>query len=347
MTTNTGPSGPNSLTDQFSKTWPAGKDPGVKLVTIQPYQWKNFNWPDYQRKPNPGKVKQIAKGIREGYNPGPITIYEEDGRLNIVDGGHRVKAYIHNLDLYDFERPILALLYDRNTIDQNLMFVRENTKLRMNPINIIRADSRSQCCRLIRGLKDPGSIFERYEDLYDYPIKPLTIVKASLILAQDDDDLAINSLAYLSVARATRALDGILEQRPAHWDTTVQFLDYDLQLWGMEGRHTLNFGVLGFAYFLAKNREVFFKDEKLVIKSTVSQIERKCRRQNKPEYKRDRKDYSDFTKLAALRSRWENWGDQLWINASRDPVRIAIEINNHFWSHRKKSIRIWRPELTL
>ncbi|MCK4783969.1 MAG: hypothetical protein KAV87_09480, partial [Desulfobacteraceae bacterium] len=178
-------------------------------------------------------------------------------------------------------------------------------------------------------------------DLYDYPIKPLTIVKASLILAQDDDDLAINSLAYLSVARATRALDGILEQRLLHWVTTVQFLTYSLQLWGEEGRHTLNFGVLGFAYFLAKNREVFLKNEKLVIKSTRYGISEKSRT------KKELKDNTDFTKLAALRSRWENWGDQLWINASRDPVRIAIEINNHFWSHRKKSVHIWRPELTL
>ena len=110
MTTNTGPSRPNSTPVPFQQeeipaTWPAGKETGVKLVSVYHYQWEHFNWPGYQREPNPGKVKQIAKGIRDGYNPGPITIYEEGSCLNIVDGGHRVKAYIHNFDLYGLEKP--------------------------------------------------------------------------------------------------------------------------------------------------------------------------------------------------------------------------------------------------
>lgn len=320
---------------------PMRKETGVSLVEIWPSAWESFTWPYYQRKPNSYRVKKIAEGLRGGYRPDPITVYQTNGKLHVVDGGHRVLAYMFNKQQYELSEPIPALLYTNGAINENETFVRENTKLRMSPVNIIRANERSRCCELIRGLSSKGSLFAEYGDPYNYPVGALSIVKAGIILAKEGDDLQVYSQAYLSVASAIDELDSILLQDPGHWANGVErFLGYLLRLWGNDGRHLLNFGVLGFAYFLSKNRPRFFKNGKLVIQSTRS-------RNSGKRGTRITQDRSDFTKLAALEVRWNKRPDPLYIEASRDPGAVAQEINRHFWRSHPKKVRIWRPELTL
>lgn len=315
---------------------------GISLVHVPPTQWHRFVWPDYQRSPNPSRVKQIAQGIRAGYDPGPVTLYEIDGRLNVVDGGHRIKAYMHNRIHHGIDDPILAIVYQKNAIEQNLTFILENTKMRMNPTCIIKADSRSIACARIRALGEKGGIFMDFGALEAYPIKPLTLIKAAIILNLRGDDLAINSLAYLSVARAVAALDRMIADDEQCWKNLEALIRYEIRLWGCEGRHLLNFGVLGFAYFLAKNAPAFFGRNGLEIRTKRLLVSKK---RGAREF--ESADRSDFGKLKALQDRWDKPGDQLRINASRDPVAIALEINSHFWKNRSKSLRIWRPETTL
>lgn len=334
------------------------KNRGVKLVEIPPAQWNRFRWPDYQRSPNKTRVNQIARGLKGGYEPGPITLYEQNGYLNVVDGGHRVMAYMRNKDLYGLDVSILALLYEEGAIEQNLTFIHENTKMRMNPANIILADNRSSSCALVRSLSD--SLFASYNHISEYPINPLSLIKAAVILDRRGTELAINSLAYLSVANAIRALDSIIEEKgEEYWEKVVlRFIRYILEMWGYEGRHLCNFAILGFAYFLAQNRPVFFTNGELEINrkwsrlcENLSHVSGKCvtgseRKEREVQSKSAETDRSDYGKLAAMKTRWENLGDQMYINAPRDPVRIALEINMYFWKNRRKSAQVWWPEPT-
>lgn len=157
------------------------------------------------------------------------------------------------------------------------------------------------------------------------------------------DELEINSQAYLSVANATKAFDEILlKHGDIAWTNLVRLIDYMQQLWGDQGRHMLNFGVIGFAFFLSKNAPQFFnKKGVLEIKTKRLTVSEK---RGAREFEHLAK--SDFGKLAALRTRWEDIGDQLWIEASRNPLRIAGQINTHFWKNKPVSQRIWRPELS-
>lgn len=318
-----------------ARFYPVGEEAGVRLVMIPPDVWQRFKWPDYQRRPNLNKVTQIAQGLLTGYVPGPVTVYQKNGDLNLVDGGHRVMAYMQNLEKEGIRQDIMALLYEDGTIDENETFVAENTKLRMSPANIINANNRSTCCGLIRSLA--GYVFKGCDSVHSYPVGPLTIIKAGIILNTRGEDLSINRAAYLSVAKAIDELDALIRQDKRCWFNTAELLMYISSLWGNDGRHLLNFGVLGFAYFLVKNRPRFFTDAGLAIKTTRTRVS-----PDLGQY--ESKDRSDFTKLAALKSRWEDLGDQLYINASRDPVIVAKEINRWFWSYRKKSSRIWIPE---
>jgi hypothetical protein len=322
---------------------PVDPQTGVSLVHIHRDQWYLFRWPDYQRTPNMTRVKVIAKGIRDGYEPGPVTLYEQNGNLNIVDGGHRVKAYMHNMEKFSHIAPILAILYRENAIEQNAAFILENTKLRMNPSNIIRADHKSKCCGLIRAMGDPGGIFQEYIDLENYPTRPLTLIKAGIVLTMRDEELEINNQAYLSVANAVKLYDEVMTRKgDAAWTNLVKLVEAIQALWGETGRHWLNFGVLGFAFFLSKNAPRFFnKRGELEIKSTRLSVSEKRRAREFQDSVN-----SDFGKLAALRERWEERGDQLWIEASRNPLRIAGQINTHFWKNKPVSQRIWRPELS-
>lgn len=318
-------------------------DKSVVLVKIPPAQWQQFQWPAFQRQPNQHRVKEIAAGMRDGYEPGPITVYRDNGRFNIVDGGHRVRAYMLNRKTFGISRPIMALMYDLKTIDPNRTFVIENTKLRMNPINIIRADNRSRCCELVRELKEPGHIFAAYDDLYDYPVKPLSIIKVGVIMGKCSEELLLSSMSNLPVARAVKSLDAILEKNPLHWRTVVQFLQYAVELWGFEGRHLTNFGAMGFAYFLIRNRPVFFKDGNLLIKTTRAHVFE--RRGHQEEH--EKADRSDYAKLASLKARWDSLRELLGYEATRDATRVALVLNEFFWRNRPKKNRVWRPELSM
>lgn len=319
----------------------------VKVVAVPPESWHLLHFPAYQRKPTPHKVQDIAAGIRDGYCPAPIILYRTGTSYRIVDGGHRFHAYRLNYETHGIRADIPALVYEENAIDQNVTFVLENNKLRMDPTAIIRADNRRRCCELIRSLCEMNAPFDGIYNIADYPIRPLSIVKAALLLHAQGDDLEVNTLAYLSVNRALDRLDSIVSPKGGSdfWCGVVEpFLAAELALWGPAGRHLCNFAVLGFAYFLAKNRPHFFdKKGNLVIKTTRTHVSEK-RGTRQIESSNDR---SDFAKLTALRKRWSEIGDQLSINAPRDPVRVAYEINLHFWKNRPKSARLWRPELSL
>jgi hypothetical protein len=319
----------------------------VRLVAIPPESWHLLSFPAYQRKATPHKVKDIAAGLRDGYQPAPIIVYRNGEAYRIVDGGHRFSAYRLNLESYGLAADIPALVYDEEAIDQNQTFVLENNKLRMDPTAIIRADNRRRCCEIIRYLGEEDGPFPGIRNIADFPIRPLSIVKAALILHAQGEELDINRLAYYSVSRALDALERITGEQGGNdfWvDCAIPFLHYELELWGHEGRHLVNFGVLGFAYFLAKNRKRFFdKKGNLVIKTTRTHVSEK-RGSREIESKDDR---SDFAKLAKLRNRWNELGDQLHIEAPRDPVRVAYEINLAFWRNRPKSQRLWRPEMSL
>lgn len=323
--------------------------PGVMLVAVPPESWGLLRFPAYQRKPTAHKVRDIAKGLRAGYQPAPITLIHTGGAYLIVDGGHRFSAFRLNHESYGIAADIPALVYNQDAIDQNQMFVLENNKLRMNPTAIIRADNRHRCSDMVRmlgrsGLLD-GTPFDGCANVADYPVRPLSIVKAALVLHAQGEDLWINTLAYYSVSRALDRLDAIIAEDPGFWlHVLLPFLRYEFLLWGSAGRHLLNFGVLGFAYFLSKNRARFFdKSGNLVIKTTRSHVSKK---RGSREYTTD-SDRSDFAKLASIRDRWNEPGDLLRIEASRDPVRVAYEINVHFWKNKAKNTRIWRPELSL
>lgn len=338
--------------------------PGVMLVAVPPESWGLLRFPTYQRKPTAHKVRDIAKGLRDGYQPAPITLIHTGGAYLIVDGGHRFSAFRLNYESYGIAADIPALIYNQDAIDQNQMFVLENNKLRMNPTAIIRADNRHMCSEMVRmlgrsGLLD-GTPFDGCANVADYPIRPLSIVKAALVLHAQGEDLWINTLAYYSVSRALDRLDAIISEDPGFWlNVLLPFLRYEFLLWGSAGRHLLNFGILGFAYFLSKNRARFFDKSGKSMTSVVATSSRrspeilsikttrthKSKSSGSREIKSD--DRSDFGKLAALRDRWDKPGDLLRIEASRDPVRVAYEINLHFWYKKQKSERIWRPELSL
>lgn len=249
---------------------PVSKDRGVSLVEIPASEWDRFTWPEYQRKPNMNKVRQIANGLMSGYQPGPITVHAQNGRLRLIDGGHRAMAYRLNRKEHGIDSPILAIFYDddpKNKVNENRIFILENSQLAMQASHIINANTSSRCCGMVRALCDENQYFKPCQDVLSYPIKPLSIIKAGVILDKEGDDIQVNRNAYLSVSKAIDELDGILIQRPRHWGRIVRFLDYIFELWGNDGRHLNNFGVLGFAYFLVKNRPRFFDGEDLVIKS--------------------------------------------------------------------------------
>ena len=325
--------------------------PGCTLAAIPPEAWHLLTFPEYQRTPLPTRVRQIAQGLREGYAPAPVILYEQAGKYLIVDGGHRVLAHRLNRDRFAYERDVIALVYSSDAIDQNVCFVNENNKLRMDPTAIIRADNRRLCCQIIRHLGAPDNPFCGLDELADYPIRPLSIVKAALILHAQGEELEINRLAYYSVSRALDHLEAILTKKKTgvdFWLNVVEpFLRYELELWGTTGRHLVNFGVLGFAHFLSKNRARFFdKTGTLVIKTTRRDFSEKRRAKGWAVEYQSKTD-SDFAKLAALRERWDKLGDQLHIEAPRDPVRVAYEINLWFWKNRPVNQRLWRPELSL
>lgn len=323
-----------------NRFFPVDEDAGVRLVMIPPDVWRKFKWPDYQRSPNQNKINQIAQGLIKGYKPGPVTVYQKNGHLNLVDGGHRVMAYMQNFEKEGIKENILALLYNEGSIDENETFVAENTKLRMNPLNIINANNKSRVCALIRGLKD--NVFNHCDSIHTYPVGALTIVKAGIILNSHIEEIIINRAAYLSVAKAIDEMDTLISKDNNSWPNTVRLLQYIIELWGLDGRHLLNFAVLGFAYFIHRNRALFLENGKLIIKSKSS---RNFPNRGNKTYEIN--DKSDFVKLAALKDRWNELGDQLRINASRDPVRIALELNAYFWKHRPKRRKIWDPESTL
>lgn len=322
-----------------NRFYPVDEDAGVRLVMIPPEVWRRFKWPDYQRSPNQNKINQIAQGLIKGYRPGPVTVYQKNGHLNLVDGGHRVMAYMRNLEKEGIKENILALLYDEGAIDENETFVAENTKLRMNPLNIINANNKSRVCALIRGLKD--NVFSQCDSVHTFPIGALSIVKAGVILNTHNEEIIINRAAYLSVAKAIDEMDMLISKDNNCWPNTVRLLEYIIELWGLDGRHLLNFAVLGFAYFIHRNRKLFIENGKLIIKSKRYTISEKCGTM------KELKDKTDYTKLAALKKRWNELGDQLYIYASRDPVRIALEINDYFWKHRPRKRKLWDPESTL
>jgi len=318
------------------------------LADIGPEAWHLLTFPAYQRTPSPQRVREIAKGIREGYAPGPLTLYAQGGKYLIVDGGHRFLAHQLNRERYGHVRDILALIYAEDALDQREAFVNENTKVAMSPTNIVRADNRTLAAALIRDLAAPGFPFAGCDDVADFPIRPLTCVKAALILHTEDGlSLDANNFIYLSVARALAALDqAILADNDggkdfAFWlGAFCPFLRYLPALWGDEGRHLLNFGVLGFALFLTKNKPYFFdKEGKLSIKTSWSHVSKK-RGAREFESTVDR---SDFAKLAALKEKWENPGFLLYAEAARDPLACARELNAQFWKNRPQAQRVWKP----
>ena len=324
--------------------------PGCTLAAIPPEAWHLLTFPDYQRTPAAHRVRQIAQGLREGYDPAPVILYAQAGKYLIVDGGHRILAHRLNRDRFAYERDVIALIYTEEAIDQHVCFVNENNKLRMDPTAIIRADNRRHCCAIIRRLGEPDRPFNGLDELADYPIRPLSIVKAALILHAQGAELEINRLAYYSVSRALDHLEAIITTKAggAFWVNVVEpFLKYETELWGVEGRHLVNFGVLAFALFLSKNRPRFFDAKgNLVIKTTRHSVSEKRRAAGRQAEFED-KNNSDFAKLAVLACRWNELGDQLHIYAPKDPVRVAYEINLWFWKNRPVSQRIWRPELSL
>jgi hypothetical protein len=311
---------------------------GVRLVEIPPELWHALALPDYQRKQNPAKVKDIARGLREGYRPAPILLYVREGGLAVVDGGHRVAAPRLNREQHNFTRDIPALLYEAEAMDQHLSFALENNKLRMSPTALIQADRRRAVSALLRALKD--GVFSPAESIYDYPVGPLTVVKAALLLYRPDAAQAVNRLAYLSVARALEEADRALEEDPSFWGFVVlPFLSSIGELWGFKGRQCLNFGVIGFAYFLSRNRAYFYDDGLL-------EIQKERSRNSGKRGTRETRDRSDFVKLAALGEKWNKWGSTLYEEAPRDPIRVAREINEHFWRNRPRAGRAWQPEPT-
>ena len=72
----------------------------VALVAVPTEAWHLLRFPAYQRKPTIHKVRDIAAGLRDGYAPSPIILYETDGAFEIVDGGHRFHAYRLNYEQY-------------------------------------------------------------------------------------------------------------------------------------------------------------------------------------------------------------------------------------------------------
>ncbi len=328
------------------------KIPNVTLAAIPPEAWGLLRFPAYQRKPTSRKVKDIAKGLRDGYQTAPIILYKSDDAFQIVDGGYRFSAYRLNYETYGIAADIPALIYEQDAIDQNQTFVLENNKLRMDTNSMIRADNTRICSKLLRAMgRDKsleGTPFYGCADLADYPIRPLTIVKAALFLAAQGGDIRGNDLAYLSVIRALDRLEQVIayEHRNDFWGNVLNpFLRYVFSLWGDSGRHLLNFGVIGFAYFLARNGARFFdSDGKILINTKRRDKSQSCRGRN-VEY--ESKTDSDFAKLAAVKDRWNKLGDDLRIYAPNDPVRVAFAINAHFWYKKQHSERIWTPERDL
>ena len=100
-------------------------------------------------------------------------------------------------------------------------------------------------------------------------------------------------------------------------------------------------GVMGFAYFLAKNRPIFFENGELLIKTTRAHV---CTKRGRTETREDRSDYS---KLASFKNKWNKMGDQLCIASTGSANYVALVLNELFWKNRAKKSRIWRPELTM
>lgn len=155
----------------------------VKLVAVPQESWHLLQFPAYQRKPTQQKVRDIAAGLRDGYTPAPIIPYKTGASYRIVDGGHRFHAYRLNYEQHGVLAEIPALIYDERAFDQTQTFVLENNKLRMDPTAIIRADERRSSSGLIRELAiASNSSFAGIENIAEYPVRPLSIVKAALLL---------------------------------------------------------------------------------------------------------------------------------------------------------------------
>jgi len=316
---------------------------GCRLAAVPPDAWHLLRFPDYQRTPSPYRIREILKGLKDGYTPAPIVLYDFEGKLYIVDGGHRVMAYRQLRDRYGIDRDIPAMIYAEEAIDQNQLFVNENNKLRMDPTAIIRADQRHMASFCIRALGSDGAVFSGCEDVADFPIRPLTLVKAALILGANPAKIDANTLAFISVSRALDSLEAFIKGDETDWwyRVPVAFYESVLLLWGREGKHLLNFSVQGFALFCMKNGSCFFdKNGDFVIKTTCSRVFPK--RGSKTYSINDK---SDFAKLSALKPRWEKLGDQLSIAATYNTHAVAREINNHYWKNRSKSARVWQPEM--
>ena len=342
------------LTNPQARLFHADRDPfkevdGVRLVAVPPEAWKLLSFPEYQRIPGKARVKRIAEGIRGGYVPAPITLYRRDGKYLIVDGGHRFMAHGLNRELGHVQ-DILALLYDEETIDERTTFTHENTKLKMDPTAIIRADDRRPSCAAIKALGNADGPFAGAEDLVDYPIRPMSILKAALTLHAHGRELYLHNLAYLGVDKSLDKMDEILKSkgakgRPAgveYWDAAlIPFLRSVVDLWGVKGRHLTSAGVHGFSYFCAKNRACFFDEEgKFAIKTTRGNVV--TTRRQKKTY--ERPDGSDFLKLQNIKPQWEKWSGPLWIAAGQTAFAVAWEINRLFWTGRPEEQRIWHLE---
>jgi hypothetical protein len=319
--------------------------PNVTLVAVPPESWHLLHFPAYQRRQTQNKVRDIARGIENGYMPAPIILYKTGASYRIVDGGHRFQAFRRVHERTGLAPAIPALIYGEEAGDQNVIFVNENCKMRMDPTAIIRADNSRAVSVLLRGLGGENEPFEGCGDLADYPVRPLSIVKAALCLHAEGDDLDHNRLCYLSVARALDELEAIIAKDDGWWRRVViPFLNCELALWGEKGRHLVNFAVIGFALFLAKNRTHFFtKSGDLVIKTTRTHVSQK---RGSREIALANDDRSDFAKLKALKKVWDEPGTRLYSEAPRNPLVVAGQINDHFWKNRKRSVRAWRPELT-
>lgn len=318
---------------------------GCRLAAVSPEAWHLLRFPDYQRTPSPYRIREILKGLKDGYTPAPIVLYDLEGVLYIVDGGHRVMAYRQLRDRYGIDRDIPAMIYAEEAIDQNQLFVNENNKLRMDPTAIIRADQRHMASFCIRGLNKDVPMLADCDDVADFPIRPLTLVKAALILGANPAKIDANTLAFISVSRALDSLEAFIAGDETGWwyRVPVPFYNAVFTLWGREGKHLLNFSVQGFALFCMKNGSCFFdKNGDFVIKSARTHVSAK---RGTREIKLKNDDRSDFAKLSALKPRWEKLGDQLSIAATYNTHAVAREINNHYWKNRSKAARVWQPEM--
>ncbi len=100
------------------------KIPNVTLAAIPPEAWGLLRFPAYQRKPTSRKVKDIAKGLRDGYQTAPIILYKSDDAFQIEDGGYPSAPTAQLRDLrHRCRHPGPDLRQD--AIDQNHLFAGE------------------------------------------------------------------------------------------------------------------------------------------------------------------------------------------------------------------------------